>query len=199
MVLDITVVLLALLLMVLGCIRGFVKEALGIAGLVAVVLFTISHGDYFSEMYGARVRSETLAEVFSRVTVFIGSMACVILVNGIIIRILSPLRHSLLDRVSGSILGMAKGLVLSYFLFLAMETFLYIFAPYPKHDLDTRIELPGWFVETYSYNVFSVASEYVGNVVSDDTYEKITLIVRSFLDKKRASHRPGKYEYSDEI
>ncbi|MDB1135133.1 CvpA family protein [Candidatus Anaplasma sp. TIGMIC] len=200
MVLDITVMLVVLLLMVLGLIRGFVKEVFGIAGMVAVVCITAEYSDYFSDMYSARVHSEALANVFSGVTVFVCAMTCAILANSVIVRVLSPLRHSLLDKTAGSIVGVAKGLVASYFLFFVMETFLYVFAP-PSVDEEagSQIELPGWFVDTYSYNVFSVASEYIGSSISDQTYEKITVIARELLEKKRASRLATSIGYADGV
>ena len=191
MVLDIAVALIVLLLLTLGFIRGFIKEVLGLAGLALSIGATMARHDHFFDTFSARVPSEALAGVLSGGTVFVLSITCAILAGSIIVRLLEPLRHSVLDKTAGSIVGLAKGLVISYFLFFAMETLLYVFAPYPKSasgndEAVENVELPGWFVDTYSYGVFSVASEYMGSTLSDGTYEQITLAARDLLDKKRS-------------
>lgn len=190
--LDIAVVLVVLLLMVLGFIRGFIKEMLGLAGLAISVGVTIARHDHFFDMFSTRVYSEVLAGLLSGGTVFILAITCAILVGSVVVRLLEPLRHSVLDKTAGSFVGIAKGLVIAYFLFFAMETLLYVFAPHPKglngdNDGEERIELPSWFVDTYSYGIFSVASEYMGGTLSDGVYEQITVMARDLLDKKRSS------------
>lgn len=193
MVLDIAVALIVLLLMTLGFIRGFIKEALGLAGLALSVGVTMAKHDHFFDMYSMRVHSEALAGILSGGTVFVLAITCAILAGSVVVRLLDPLRHSVLDKTAGSIVGLAKGLVISYFLFFAMETVLYVFAPHPKRgggnaeEAVESVELPGWFVDTYSYGVFSVASEYMGSTLSDDTYEQITVVARDLLDRKRSS------------
>ncbi|MFV9839117.1 MAG: CvpA family protein [Aaplasma endosymbiont of Hyalomma asiaticum] len=199
MVLDITVGLVVLFLMVLGFIRGFIKEAFGIAGLVAAVGATVVYRDYFFDIYSARVQSDTLAGFFSGITVFVGAMTSAILVNSVIMRILSSLRHGVLDKTAGAVVGFAKGLVISYFIFFAVETFLYVFAPQPKDgDESTVAELPSWFVDTYSYGVFSVTSWYMGSSISDETYDKISIVVHELIDKKRIGRAMIKHGHADE-
>ena len=198
MVLDIAVGLIVLFLVVLGFIRGFIKEAFGIAGLMASIGITVMFHDYFFDMYSSRVQSDALAGVLSGGTVFVGSMTSVILVNSAIMRVLSSLRHGVLDKTAGAIVGFAKGLVVSYFMFFAVETFLYVFAPHSK-DSEDRLEvsLPNWFVNTYSYNVFSVTSWYIGGNISDETYDKISEVVHDLIDKKRTGRALIRHERTE--
>ncbi|MFV9921126.1 MAG: CvpA family protein [Anaplasma ovis] len=182
MVLDAAMALVVLSLTALGFLRGFIKEVFGIAGMVVAVAVTASYSDYFAEAYGMRVHSEILAGILSGVTVFTGVMTCVVLVNGVVVRLLSPLRHNALDKAAGSIVGIAKGLVIAYCAFFVMETFLYAFAPRSAED-DAEVMLPTWFSNTYSYNFFSAASEYMGSIIPELAYDRIGVVARELLDK----------------
>ncbi|ACZ49584.1 putative membrane protein [Anaplasma centrale str. Israel] len=192
MVLDATMALVVLSLATLGFVRGFIKEVFGIAGMVIAIVLTASYSDYFSEIYGARVHSEILAGVLSGVTVFVGVMTCVVLVNGVVVRLLSPLRHNALDKTAGLIVGVAKGLVVAYCAFFIMETFLYAFAPRSTEE-DAEVTLPAWFANTYSYNFFSAASEYMGGVIPELAYDRIGVVARELLGKGQGND----FEYDD--
>ncbi|MEH0831758.1 CvpA family protein [Anaplasma bovis] len=189
MFLDIVVVAIVLFFVVLGFCRGFIKELLGIIGLVATFMLTSRHHDAFFDMYISRVGSGILAGILSGITVFVCVIICVMLINSFAIRILDPIRHNALDRMAGSIVGVMKSLALSYVLFCVIETFVYVFAPYPEGVTEIEeVRLPAWFADTYVYNVFSVASEYVGGVVPEPVYEKVSVIVRELLEKKHSVH-----------
>ncbi|MCU7611720.1 CvpA family protein [Anaplasma capra] len=187
MVLDAAIALVVLLLTALGFVRGFIKEVFGIAGIVAAATVTTSYWDYFIEVYMSRVHSEVLAGILSGVTVFVGVMTCAVLVNGVIVRLLSPLRHNALDKVAGLIVGVTKGLVVAYCMFFIMEIFLYAFAPQPAGESDAddaQVTLPAWFANTYSYNFFSAASTYVGSAIPELAYDKIGVAARELLSNK---------------
>lgn len=190
MFLDIAVIAIVLFFVILGFYRGFIKELLGIIGIVATFMLTSRHHDAFFDMYISRVGgSGILAGILSGITVFVCVMICVILINNFAIRILNPIRHNALDRMAGSLVGMMKSLALSYVLFCVIETFVYVFAPYPEGVTEIEeVRLPAWFADTYVYNVFSVASEYVGGVVPEPVYEKVSVIVRELLEKKHSVH-----------
>ena len=193
MVLDAAMALVVLSLTTLGFLRGFIKEVFGVAGMVAAVAVTASYSDYFADVYGTRVHSEILAGVLSGITVFIGVMTCAVLINGVVVRLLSPLRHNALDKAAGSVVGVAKGLVVAYCAFFVMETFLYTFAPRSAED-DAEVILPAWFSNTYSYNFFSAASEYMGSIIPELAYDRIGVIVRELLDKGQGDD----FEYDGE-
>ena len=189
MFLDVAVVAIVLFFVILGFCRGFIKELLGIIGIVTTFMLTSRYHDAFVDMYISRIGSGILAGILSGITVFVCVMVCVILVNNFAIKILNPIRHNAIDRMAGSIVGMMKSLALSYVLFCVIETFVYVFAPYPEGITEIEeVRLPAWFADTYVYNVFSVASEYVGGVVPEPVYEKVSVIVRELLEKKYSGH-----------
>ncbi|MGN7661472.1 MAG: CvpA family protein [Anaplasma sp.] len=182
MFLDAIMGLTVLFLALLGFLRGFIKEVFGIAGMVAAVVVTASYRGYFLDIYNARIHSEILSAILSGITVFVGVMTCVVLINSMVVKLLGPLRGNSLDKVAGSALGIAKGLTVAYCMFFVLETFLYAFAPRSPED-GMQVELPSWFVETYSYNFFSLVGEYVGDIIPEPMYGDIGVIVRELLDK----------------
>jgi membrane protein required for colicin V production len=77
--------------------------------------------------------------------------------------ILSPIRLGFIDRVTGILLGVLRGILLSYVLFFAVH--LYCYTVYDKKEEQSKIGaeeiLPNWIINSYSYQALFVTVEDV--------------------------------------
>ena len=182
--LDLAVIGIILLSVIIGVLRGFIKEVFGLASIFMSVLLTVRYRDCFTDLYSQYITSEIIAGILSAITVFIFITITAIIINGWVMSILSSARCSVVDRFGGLLIGLVKGVVFSYILFFIIQTSCYALLPAAKEDEEV---LPNWFLGSYYYNVFYIFNAYIDEVVPESTHDKIKELestLQNIIDKK---------------
>ena len=111
-IIDIIIAVALLLSVVVGLMRGFVKESISIAALLIAIWAALYFGPAVGDVSSSWLASEELQMWFGRVLVF----AVILSVGGLLGWGLSKLIHmsalSGIDRLLGSLFGAARGIVL---------------------------------------------------------------------------------------
>ncbi|QGR02745.1 CvpA family protein [Ehrlichia ruminantium] len=190
--LDLAVIGIILLSVIIGILRGFIKEIFGLTSIFISILLTIRYRSCFTDLYNQYVTSEVIAGILSAITVFVFITITAIIVNGWVMSLLSSARCSVVDRFGGLLIGLVKGMVFSYILFFIIQTSCYALLPAAKEDEEV---LPNWFLDSYYYNVFYIFNTYIDEMVPESTHDKIKELestLQDIIDKKSANKNKKK-------
>ncbi len=130
-------VLAAILIMAVGygLWKGFVRMALGVAGLVVTVTFALRLAGHGPEWFRGVLGSERLAEAGAFLVVLLVGL----LVTGVVVylahRLVGAAQIGWLDRLAGGIVGGAGAAIVLAALFVTLSVFVPQFAPASRGSL----------------------------------------------------------------
>ena len=158
-IIDIFLVAAIAISVIIGLVRGFVKEAISIAALLLAIWAALYFGPSVGEVSDSWIKSTEMQTWFGRILVF----AIVLSVGGLLSWGISKLvRLSVLsgiDRMLGSLFGAGRGLLLGALFVLAGE-----FAGFDNDD---------WWLESKGISYLEVVAEWI-KVMAPQGYELLT-------------------------
>jgi membrane protein required for colicin V production len=164
---DLIIVVLVLLSLLLGFMRGFVNEVFTIIGWIGAVLATI----YFTpvaKQYGEQlIHSKWMADLATASAIFMATLAIFSVVSHLATSTLKGSRLSLLDRIMGFTFGGLRAVVL---LGLGFLLFAYVFEPDKRPDFVNNSHAAK-FLETSAHWVQAVTPGLDNIQVSKDDPE----------------------------
>jgi membrane protein required for colicin V production len=122
--LDWLLVVLLLYSTVRAAMRGFVREAFALAGLILGFLFACWYYGPVALFLRGLINSQPLAQFCAFLLIVAAVMIVATLLGAIIRRTASAIGLSALDRLGGALFGFARGLVLGAAILLAITAFL---------------------------------------------------------------------------
>lgn len=149
--------------------RGFVRELLGILGLVASVMATYYLTPYGTMLLSQKIPSFFVSQFVSGSLILAFSLILSGIVNGFLGDALHGIRHGFADTVLGGLLGFAKGCIVAFLLYTAV-----IFASpimNPSMDLDdeySEAAVPTWLASSRTYPIFLQTHKYLNTHVTVD-------------------------------
>lgn len=167
---DLVLLFVLLLTVLVGVLRGAIKEVFGAAVVVISVITTYHQGGVFLELFD--VDPGPIVTPLSGISVFITSFVVLSLVSSWIIYLLSPVRLGPVDRMLGALLGALRGIVYCYFLFAFLNIFYYgLNGNDIKDDTEeSRYYLPEWLKVARSYNVLNYFDSAFNSVVPEEVF-----------------------------
>ena len=119
---DITMIVVLSLALIIGLIKGFIRQLIGIVAVIAGLVLAIVYYPYAAELYLQFVSRNLLAQFLGFLTILIIVMTVGWLISMILSKVIKgPLR--LLNHVIGGALGMMKGVLICGAFIFAMFVF----------------------------------------------------------------------------
>ncbi len=109
---DLIVVLVIALSVVVGVLRGAVKEVLSLAGWIAAIWVANSQAQRAAQWLPGNLSSPTLRLIAAYVTLFIATLLLATLLRFLVQRLVKALNLSAIDRVFGVCIGLARGILI---------------------------------------------------------------------------------------
>lgn len=188
MLFDCLIIFIIVLCVAISATRGFIKELCALMFLFLSVFLTANHYNFFAINYSKYFDSKATQNIFSTISVLIILNLIFMIVNNWLMYILSPIRLGLIDRVTGILVGMLKGILLSYVLFFAVH--LYCCTAYDKKEGESKIEvediLPNWIINSHSYQaLFTSIEDIIDMYVPESLILKIKEIGKEMTDQEK--------------
>ncbi len=108
-VLDIAIVVIICLSMLMGVIRGFVKEALSVGAWVISTWAAVTFGDEVSSTVSTMIDSNVAVLIISYGGLFFGSLIVASLINFIIANVVKMTGFTFTDKIAGMAFGLIRG------------------------------------------------------------------------------------------
>jgi membrane protein required for colicin V production len=120
--LDIALFVILVLSFVFGVFRGFVRQVIGLAALVAGFFIAAYYHPYLARIFGRAFASGRWSNLIAFLLIFFGVLALGSLVGFLLSKLMrGPLR--LIDRIFGGALGLVKGVLISGVIVMALLAF----------------------------------------------------------------------------
>jgi membrane protein required for colicin V production len=162
--LDIVLLIVLVLSFVFGIIKGFVRQIVGLAAVVAGFFIAAYYHPYLARILGRAFASGRWSSLVAFLLIFFGVLALGTLIGFLLSKLMrGPLR--LIDRVLGSALGLVKGILISGVIVMALLAF----------PADTRT-LMNSILAPYCYWLTKGMVQLVPQELKDafnETYQKI--------------------------
>jgi membrane protein required for colicin V production len=122
-ILDWLVALIVLVSVVLSIVKGFVRELLGLAALVAAIFLGVWFYRTASSPFKEVVKTENIALFLGFANVFVGTLLAGALVIWVARKLIRFARIQWFDRMLGAAFGFVRGWILGAIVFLALTSF----------------------------------------------------------------------------
>jgi membrane protein required for colicin V production len=120
--LDIVLLIVLAVSFVLGVLRGFIRQVVGLAAVVAGFFIAAYYHPYLADVFGRAFASGRWSNLIAFLLIFFGVLALGSLVGFLLSKLMrGPLR--LIDRVFGGALGLVKGILISGVIVMALLAF----------------------------------------------------------------------------
>lgn len=157
--LDFIVLIIIALFILIGVLRGFLKEVFGLAGFIVAILITVYNYNILIKIFNIE-HNLLVFNIISTVCVFLISMLLMTLLKTWILYALSPIRLGFLDRFLGFFTGALKGMIIAYLLLVIINMYYYaIYYDNYKRYAETDYYLPMWMKGAISYSYFYLPLE----------------------------------------
>ena len=140
--LDLILLAILLFFFLIGLIRGFIKELFGKVSVVGGIFFAIILTPFLEQKFILLVKNEILSKILSFILIFIIVFLALKIVQHILHKIFTASILKSLDRLLGFVLGFLEGIVILYFLIVALQVM-------PFWD-----NISSYFEESFIYNIF---------------------------------------------
>ncbi len=155
---------------VIGVLRGFIKEIFGLCGIIISFIVTYYKHGILVDSLG--IKSELIANVVSTSVLYVMVIVTISVINGCIMYMLSGIRLTPVDRILGVLSGALKGLLLSFFFFMYMQLVYYTLSD-ERERKDVDKILPVWMTSSKVYKPFRYIQTNVDEVLPESWYEDI--------------------------
>ncbi len=175
MIIDAISIFLIAVMFVFSFMRGFIKELLGVLGVICSVSSTYIFYDILSSFFITYVGSLTLSNLFSGIVVFVSATIVTLLINQSVLSIVHNYRLSPIDRTAGLILGIVKSVIAVFFLFSVAHGYCLVTELPNSEDGITledleNIELPNWLSKSEVYPIYIAVKEHVDFMLPEELY-----------------------------
>ena len=140
--LDLILLAILLFFVLTGLIRGFIKQLFGKVSVVGGIFFAIIFTPFLEQKFILLVKNEILSKILSFILIFIIVFLALKIVQHILHKIFTASILKSLDRLLGFVLGFLEGIVILYFLIVALQVM-------PFWD-----NISSYFEESFIYNIF---------------------------------------------
>lgn len=188
---DIVVLFLVCASVFLGVYRGFVISAIGILGFFSSILCTIFLFPLAMDIMLEYVGAGVLANVGSVVIAYIISRVAFWFICDYAVEIVRPFCKGIVDRASGMLLGLIRGVILSTIIFAVFGIVTSHSAVDAKNALEVfskvkEEDYPNWLRKSNTFNMLYGVTMLTGDVCAD-----------SFISQRLESVSLHKTESSD--
>lgn len=191
---DFILLFIVVLSVLLGILRGAIKEIFNLFALVLSILITLHHYDLFLILF--QVERGPAVNIISAIGVFVVSFIIIMLINAWIVYSLTPIRLNIPDRFLGAFIGCAKGIFFGYALFVFINVFYYALyynaEDQKKNKDDLYYYLPHWVKDSSAYSALIYLDENVNRAVPESVNENIKEFGESFSNKLKSDQKKAK-------
>tara|TARA_Y100000590_G_scaffold103009_1_gene117148 strand:- start:559 stop:1119 length:561 start_codon:yes stop_codon:yes gene_type:complete len=166
---DVVIIVIILISGLLALYRGFLTEALGVAGWIGATIVTLTLFSSAQPFVRKFIPINLAADVITGIALFLLSLVIISLITHSLANIIRGKKASFFDRILGLFFGILRGIVLLAFLYLLIIQF----APPEEH--------PDWIKESKTVPIIKKSSELIMLLVpkpflSTDKDEKLVLL-----------------------
>ena len=166
---DVIIIVVILISGLLALYRGFLTEALGVAGWIGATIVTLTLFSTAQPFTRKFIPVNLAADIISGIALFLLSLVVISLITHSLANIIRGKKASFFDRTLGLLFGMLRGIVLLAFLYLLIIQFI----PPEEH--------PHWIKESKTVPIIKKSSEWIMLIVpkpflSADKDEKLVML-----------------------
>ena len=164
---DLAVGFLILSSLILGIVRGLIREVLSLVSWILAAWLSYRYGLVLGDSLDSVIKNPTLSAVIGSVVVFAGVLIVLTLVSSLLNRVFKKAGLSLADRFFGGIFGIARGVAVITVLLIAFRL-----TPIPEQDWYIRAQLIPYFnplVNSFSLKVSDSLSKDAGSTSVDES------------------------------
>ena len=164
---DLAVGFLILSSLILGIVRGLIREVLSLVSWILAAWLSYRYGLILGDSLDSVIKNPTLSAVIGSVVVFAGVLIALTLVSSLLNRVFKKAGLSLADRFFGGIFGVARGVAVITVLLIAFRL-----TPIPEQDWYIRAQLIPYFnplVNSFSLKVSDSLSKHAGSTSVDES------------------------------
>lgn len=140
---DYLVLLVIACSVIIGTLRGFVREVLSLASWVVALVVGNAYGEALAEMLPDVIPGESMRLIVAFVVLFIGTRLLMALVSRTLAELIKATGLTLVDRSLGSLFGVARGVVIVLVVVLLCGT-----TAIPQQAFWTQARLSPWAEQT---------------------------------------------------
>lgn len=133
--LDISFLVIIFFFFVRGIFRGFVKEVMGIAGLILGFILARSYYPLVAEAFEPVVRNHSLRQVIGFVVLFVSTSLLIGLLGLVLDRLIKVTISDLTEGLLGAGIGLIKAVALSAIVLMVLTAFIRIDRPFFEESL----------------------------------------------------------------
>ena len=146
----------------LALYRGFVTEALAVAGWIGAAIVTLATFSPLRPLARRFIPSEIAADIATGVVVFVASLVVISLLSHVVAKLVRGKQVNLLDRALGFAFGLLRGYVVLSVIFL-------LFAQvYPRNDQ------PDWVRDARATTLLEFGGEILRRLAPGDAFGNLT-------------------------
>ncbi|ABD46163.1 CvpA family protein [Neorickettsia sennetsu] len=177
---DLVLLFTFLLTILVGVLRGAIKEVFSAAVVVISVMVTYHNADIFLELFD--VKPGPIVVPLSGVSVFITSFVILSLVNSWILYLISPVRLGPADRVLGGVFGVLRGIAYCYLLFAVLNIFYYALNgdEIGNSSREPGYYLPIWLKNAKSFSTLNYLDNAVNSLIPDEVFASLRTYSATF-------------------
>ncbi|ACT69775.1 CvpA family protein [Neorickettsia risticii] len=177
---DLVLLFIFLLTILVGVLRGAIKEVFGAAVVIISVMVTYHNADIFLELFD--VKPGPIVVPLSGISVFITSFVILGLINGWILYLISPVRLGPADRVLGGFFGVLRGIAYCYLLFAVLNIFYYALNgdEIGNSSREAGYYLPTWLKNAKSFSALNYLDSAVNSLIPDEVFASLRTYSATF-------------------
>ena len=164
---DLAFGLLILSSLILGIVRGLIREVLSLVSWILAAWLSYQYGLMLGDSFNSVIKNPTLSAVMGSVVVFAGVLIALTLLSSLLNRVFKKAGLSLADRFFGGIFGVARGAaVITVFLIAFRLTAI------PEQDWYVRSQFIPYFnplVNSFSLKVSDSLSKDAVSISVDES------------------------------
>lgn len=146
---DIAVLIIVLLSSVFATLRGFIKELLVLVSWIGSAAITIYSFPYAADFMGDWFQDSKVVNIIAIILVFLGILTLISIVNAMILDNLREMRLGMIDRSTGLLFGLVRGVLIASVIHFAIIIL---------HQDD---EGPDWLTGSETYQITKVGSDII--------------------------------------
>ncbi|XXK23317.1 CvpA family protein [Arenicellales bacterium nBUS_48] len=168
---DLAFGLLVLSSLILGIIRGLIREVLSLGSWILAAWLSYRYGLILGDSFDSVIKNPTLSAVIGSVVVFAGVLIALTLLSSLLNRVFKKAGLSLADRFFGGIFGVARGAAVITVLLIAFRL-----TSIPEQDWYVRSQFIPYFnplVNSFSLKVSdSLSKDAVSTSVDESEIDQ---------------------------